>query len=311
LTLPARSPLRGKVLVAYLTLCLVWGATFLAIRVGVRTFPPALLAGIRFLSAGLILLLLSFLLGRKLPRRPEDWKTAGIVGLLLITLGNGLTVAGTRFVDSGTAAMLVAGGALWMALLDAVIPGSEARVTWIQFAGILVGYSGTLLLIGGNLEALRRADWRGPFFFIATNICWGAGSVYSKRHPVETSPEMHAALQMTVGGAALLVIGTFLGEWKGFAPTPVAWTAMGFLIVFGSVVGYSCFVYVLRHTSPTITATYYYVNTLVAVILGWAFLGEHVGFRTLVAMFAILGSVISVQHAPKLITRRSSPVHAD
>ena len=298
-------------LVAYIILCLVWGSTFLAIRVGVRTFPPALLAGVRFLSAGLVLLLLTAILRRKLPRRPQDWKTAGVVGLLLITMGNGLTVAGTRFVDSGTAAMLVAGGALWMALLDAVVPGSEARVSWIQFAGILVGYSGTLLLIGGNLEALRRADWRGPLFFIATNICWGAGSVYSKRHPVETSPEVHAAIQMTVGGAALLLVGTFLGEWKGFAPAPVAWAAIAFLIVFGSVVGYSCFVYVLRHTSPTITATYYYVNTLVAVILGWAFLGEHVGPRTFVAMLAIMGSVISVQHAPRFRRPKESPVQAD
>src|SRR5262249_24766974 len=157
--------------------------------------PPALLAGVRFLSAGLTLFCITLVLGRKLPRRREDWKRAAPVGLLLITLGNGLTVAGSRFVDSGAAAMLVAGGALWTALPDAIVPGSESRVTWIQFAGILVGYPGTLLLIGGDLEALRRADWRGPLFFVATNICWGLGSVYSKRHPVAISADVNAAIQ--------------------------------------------------------------------------------------------------------------------
>jgi drug/metabolite transporter (DMT)-like permease len=232
------------------------------------------------------------------------------VGLLLITMGNGLTVAGARYVDSGVAAMLVAGGALWMALLDAIIPGSEARVSWIQFAGILVGYSGTLLLLGGSVQALRQADWRGPPFFVATNICWGLGSVYSKRHPVETSPEVHAAIQMTVGGAALLVLGTALGEWRVFAPAPIAWGALGYLTVFGSVVGYSCFVYVLRHTTPTVTATYYYINTVVAVMLGWAFLHEQVGLRTLVAVFAIFGSVIWVQRASRTVVSEEPEVPA-
>jgi drug/metabolite transporter (DMT)-like permease len=182
-----------------------------------------------------------------------------------------------------------------MALLDAVIPGSEARVTGTQFIGLAVGYSGTLLLVGGSLEALRRADWRGPLFFVGANICWGLGAVYSKRRPVSTSADVHAAIQMLAGGIALLLLGTVLGEWKGFSPTPVAWGAIAYLIVFGSIVGYSCFVYVLRQTSPTITGTYYYANTVVAVLLGWVFLGEHVSARTVVAMAIILGSVIWVQ----------------
>ena len=279
---------------------MVWGSTFLAIRVGVRSFPPALFAGTRFLAAGVLLLLLTLAIGRRLPRRRSDWNTAAIVGVVLLAGGNGLVVTGARLVESGTTAIFVAGGALWMAVLDAVIPGSEARPTWTQLAGLLIGYSGALLLIGANLEGLRRADWRAPLLFVAANICWGLGTVYSKRHPVETSPDMNAALQMVIGGAALVGIGTVFGEWKSFTPTPAGWGAIVYLMVFGSVVGYSCFVYVLRHTSPTITATYYYVNTVIAVLLGWAVLGEQITGRTMVAIAAVLGSVIWVQQGNRV-----------
>jgi drug/metabolite transporter (DMT)-like permease len=280
-------------------LCIVWGSTFLAIRIGVRSFPPALFAGTRFLSAGLLLTGLTLMLGRRLPRRWRDWKTAAIVGTLLLAGGNGLVVSGARLVESGTAAIFVAGGALWMAMLDALIPGSEARVTWVQFLGLLVGYSGTFLLVGANMEGLRRADWRAPLIFIAANICWGLGAVYSKRHPVDTSPDMNAAIQMVIGGGVLMMAATILGEWKGFSPTPAGWAAVGYLVVFGSIVGYSCFVYVLRHTSPTITATYYYVNTVIAVFLGWAVLQERITPRTLIAVVAVLGSVVLVHRASR------------
>jgi drug/metabolite transporter (DMT)-like permease len=263
----------------------------------VQTFPPSLFSGTRFLAAGVLLLIVCLAIGRKLPRRREDWKTAAVVGIVLLTLGNGLVVAGARFVDSGTAATLVLGGALWMALLDAWIPGSEARVTWTQLVGLLIGYSGALLMLGGSAENLRRVDWRGPLFFVGTNICWGFGSVYSKRHPVETTPDMHAALQMLIGGALLVTIGLATGEWRNFSPAPVAWASIAYLIVFGSIVGYSCFVYVLRHTSPTVTATYYYVNTVIAVALGAIILHERITARTFFAVAVVLGSVIWVQRA--------------
>jgi drug/metabolite transporter (DMT)-like permease len=293
------SPLRGRVLFAYIVLCIVWGSTFLAIRIGVRSFPPALLAGTRFLSAGVVLTGLTLMLGRRLPQRAADWKTAAVVGTLLLAGGNGLVVGGARFVESGTTAIFVAGGALWMAVLDAVIPGSEARVTWVQLLGLLVGYSGTLLLVGASMEGLRRADWRAPAMFLSANVCWGLGAVYSKRHPVETSPDMNAAVQMVIGGGVLLLAGMALGEWRGFAPTVAGWAAIGYLMVFGSIIGYSCFVYVLRHTSPTVTATYYYVNTVIAVLLGGAILHEEITPRTIIAVLAVLGSVILVHRSSR------------
>jgi drug/metabolite transporter (DMT)-like permease len=292
-------PLRGKVLAAYLTLCLTWGATFLAIRIGVRHLPPALFAGLRFLIAGVALLPLAFVLRRPLPRRAADWRTAAVTGVLLLTTGNGLVVAGSRFVESGTAAVFVVLGAIWIAIFDAVIPGSEAKPTVSQFAGLLLGCSGALLLVGADVDTLRRADWRGPSLFLAASVSWGFGSVYSKRHPVEASPYVVAALQMLIGGSLLTLIGTALGEWARFRPSLAGVGALLFLIVFGSIVGYTCFAYLLRHTPPTIAATYVYVNTVVAVLLGWAVLGERITGRTLVAMAAVLGSVIWVQRGQR------------
>jgi drug/metabolite transporter (DMT)-like permease len=296
-------PLRGRVLAAYLTLCLAWGATFLAIRVGVRHLPPALFAGLRFLIAGIVLLALALALRRPLPRRLADWRVATITGLLLLASGNGLVVAGTRFVESGTAAVFVVLGAIWIALFDAIIPGSEARPTVSQFAGLLLGCSGALLLVGADPESLRQADWRGPLLFLGASISWGLGSVYSKRHPVDTSPYILAAIQMLIGGAVLTAIGTALGEWRVFR---LSWAGIGsilYLIVFGSIVGYTAFAYLLRHTPPTIAATYVYVNTVVAVLLGWAVLDEPITWRTGVAIGAVLGSVIWVQRGNRPMAR--------
>jgi drug/metabolite transporter (DMT)-like permease len=192
-----------------------------------------------------------------------------------------------------------------MSVLDAVIPGSESKVTWSQLGGLAVGYAGTLLLIGGNLDALRRADWRGPLFFIGANVCSGLGAVYAKRHPVETTPEMNSAVQMIIGGAVLVAVGTGLGEWSAFHPTTTGWVAIAYLMVFGSIVGYSCFLYVLRHTSPTITSTYYYANTVVAVLLGSIVLDERITPATVIAIVVVLASVVWVQRAgrrPQRIT---------
>ncbi|MBI4421809.1 MAG: EamA family transporter [Gemmatimonadetes bacterium] len=290
-------PLRGKVLVAYLTLCATWGSTFLANRIGVQHLPPALFAGVRFLVAGCLLLAITLALGLPLPSRGTDWGAAAIAALLLLVGGNGLLVAGAQFVESGTMAVFVVGGALCIAVLDAVVPGSEARVTWSQLGGLIVGCLGALLLVGADLDSLRRADWRGPGIFAAANVCWAAGAVYTKRHPVTANPYVHSALQMLIGGLVLTAVGTAVGEWQRFDPSPAGLGAIAYLIVIGSIVGYSCFFYVLRHTPPTIAATYVYVNTVVAVLLGWVVLGERITARTVVAVVTVLGAVIWVQRA--------------
>lgn len=306
-----RFPLRGKVLAAYLTLCLAWGATFLAIRVGVGDIPPALFAGVRFLPAGVLLIVLARILRRPLPTRRADWRTAAISGVLMLTTGNGLVVAGAQFVPSGTAAVFVVLGAIWIAIFDAIIPGSEAKPTWSQFAGLLLGSTGALLLVGADWETLRHADWRGPLCFLAASISWGFGAVYMKRNPVDVSPYVFAAIQMIVGGVLLTLIGSVLGEWSRFRVTPAGVGAVLYLIVFGSIVGYSCYAYLLRHTAPTIAATYVYVNTVVAVLLGWAFLHEPISGRTMVAIAAVLGSVIWVQQGARPMPVARAPTRSE
>jgi len=294
----------GRVLAAYLVLCVVWGSTYLAIRVGVAEFPPALFAGIRFLTAGSLLLGAALLLGRRLPRRRRDWITNGVVGILLLFCGNGLVVWAEQFTPSGVAAIVVVTVTLWLALFDALIPGSPARPTWRQVIGLLAGFGGTLLLVDTDLGALRTTDWRGPLALTCASAAWAAGSVYSSRRPSDASPEINSALQMLAGGLALALVGTLLGEAGRLHWSPRGIGALAYLIVFGSLVGYSSYVYVLRHMAPTVVGTYSYVNTVVAVLLGWAILREPITGRTVAAMGVVLGSVAWVRHAGRRAAAR-------
>jgi len=295
-----RHPLTGRVLAAYLVLCIVWGATFLAIRVGVQHLPPALFAGARFLTAGVVLLLVTAVLKRPMPRGTADWARTVLVGTLLLVSGNGLVVWGAQYVPSGKTAVVMVTGPLWMALFDGLIPGAASRPGWSQIGGLLVGFSGALLLVGGDAATLRQADWRGPAAMFLASMSWAFGSVYWKRHPIAVSPYITAALHMTIGGALLTAIGLLAGEGGRWQFSVPGVGAVLYLIVFGSVVGYSCYVYVLKHTTLTLTSTYVYVNTVVAVILGWAVLGEEITGRTVMAMVAVLGSVLWVQRRARI-----------
>jgi drug/metabolite transporter (DMT)-like permease len=292
------------VLAAYLVLCIVWGSTYLAIRVGVREFPPALFAGTRFLIAAALLLGAVLTLRLGLPRRAADWRTNGIVGVLLLLGGNGLVVWAEQFTPSGVTAIFVVTVTLWMALFDAMLPGSRSRPTLAQGGGLLLGFLGTILLVGDDLGALRQADWRGPLGLTIASMSWALGSVYSTRHPAQGSPYANSALQMLAGGLALTLVGTLRGEWGLVRFTPGAVGALAYLIVFGSLVGYSSYVYVLRHMAPTVVGTYSYVNTVVAVLLGWLVLHEPIVPRTVLAMGVVLGAVVWVKRAGRAAVRR-------
>lgn len=285
-----------RALTAYLVLCVVWGSTYLAIRIGVQELPPALLAGIRFVVAGGLLLGVARLLGRPFPTRARDWTTNVLVGVLLLMGANGLVVWAEQYVASGIASIFVVTVSLWLALFDAVIPGSRARPTAAQFAGLLVGFAGTILLVGTDLEELRRADWRGPIALTVAAALWSLGSVVSQRRPVETGgPYVNSGLQQLSGGIALLLVATLAGEWSALRFSWAGVGAVAYLIVFGSIVGFTAYVYVLRHLPATVAGTYAYANVVVAVFLGWLVLDEPVTTRTLVAMGIVIGAVIWVK----------------
>jgi len=261
--------------------------------------PPALLAGVRFTIAGVILLAFARMTGRPLPRRPADWITNAIVGILLLAVANGLVVWSEQYVASGVAAIFVVTMTLWLAFFDAVIPGSTSRPTATQVVGLLLGFAGTVLLVGGDVASLRHADWRGPIGLTIAPMAWALGSVYAKRHPMSSGPHVSSGLQMLAGGIVLLVVATAAGEWPAFHLTAAGAGAIAYLVVMGSLVGYSSYMYVLKHLSPTITGTYTYINTVVAVLLGWAILGETVTGRTLLAMVLVVGSVMWVRRGRK------------
>jgi len=292
--------LRGKPLIAYLVVCVFWGSTYLAIRVGVGVLPPFLFAGLRFLVAGVVLLGIALALGDRLPRRAVDWRTSAIVGLFLLSGGNAFVVWAEQFTASGIASIFVVTVALWMAFFDAIIPGGSGDLRWRVVAGLLLGFGGTALLVGATPAQILHADLRGPIALTLASASWSLGSVYAKRHPTEASPYVGAALQMIVGGGAIALVGFALGEWSTWHLTPQGLGAIAYLVVFGSILGYSAYTYALRHASPTIVGTYAYVNPVIAVLLGWLILREPVTARTFVAMAMILGAVVWIQFSHKV-----------
>ena len=298
--------LKGKALFAYLLVCVFWGSTYLAIRVGVGVLPPFLFAGLRFLVAGLLLGGIAWAMGDRLPKRPRDWATLAIVGFLLLAGGNAFVVWAEQYTASGVASIFVVTVALWMGFFDSVIPGGPGALGWRVIIGLLTGFLGTALLIGASPAEILRADLRGPIALTFASASWSIGSIFAKRRPTETSPYMAAAIQMVAGGLVVSFVGTGLGEWKDFHLSTTGVAAMAYLVVFGSLIGYSAYVYALRHAPATIVGTYAYVNPVIAVLLGWLILDEAVTARTFVAMGLILGAVVWIQFSHKLGAGRST-----
>jgi drug/metabolite transporter (DMT)-like permease len=299
--------LRGKALIAYLLVCVFWGSTYLAIRVGVEIWPPFLFAGLRFLIAGLLLAAIARALGYRFPATAVEWRTQAIVGLFLLAGGNALVVWAEQYIASGVASLFVVTVALWMAFFDSIVPGGPGRLGWRVIAGLGVGFLGTALLVGTNPREILHADLRGPISLTCASASWAFGSIYFKRHPTQASPYVSASIQMIAGGIFVTLVGLFAGEaatlhWSGKAAA-----AMVYLVIFGSIVGYSSYSYALRHAPATIVGTYAYVNPVIAVLLGGLLLHEPVSARTFVAMALILGAVVWIQFSHLVAAARTTP----
>lgn len=292
--------LRGKALAAYLLVCLFWGSTYLAIRIGVGVFPPFLFAGVRFFIAGVVLLAGALFFGDKLPTTRRDWIILALVGLFLLAGGNAMVVWAEQYTPSGVASIFVVTVALWMAFLDAVIPGGPGRISLRVIAGLLIGFAGTVLLVGASPAAILHADLRGPIALTCASASWAFGSIlYKRKHP-PVSPYVAASIQMLAGGAVVSLLGLALGEGARVHVTSTGLEALFYLVIFGSLVGYSAYSYALKHAPATIVGTYAYVNPVIAVLLGWLLLGEPVTTRTFGAMALILGAVVWIQFSHTL-----------
>jgi len=289
--------LRGRALWAYLIVCIVWGSTYIGIRVGVEHLPPFLFAGVRFLIAGAILGIAARLWGAALPTRRQDWTTLALTGTLFLASGNGLVVWAEQYLDAGTASIYVVTVAIWAACFDALIPGGKTRLSWASVGGLVLGVVGMVLLTGTTPAALLHSDLRGPVALVIGSASWAFGTVYLKRHPVSVGFSMAAAIQMLAGGAVVGLAGLLLGELPAWHLTGPGVAALGYLIVFGSIVGFTAYGYALRHASATVVGTYAYVNPVVAVLLGWMLLHEDLSARKVVAMAIILAAVVWIQRS--------------
>jgi drug/metabolite transporter (DMT)-like permease len=285
---------------AWAAVCFFWGTTYLAIAVGLESFQPTLFAGLRFLVAGgLLFFVMSRQRGARLPIGRE-WFDLGVVGLMLLGVGNGAVVWAEKWVPSGMAALLVATSPFWAALLERFQKGGE-RVGLRGLLGMAVGFGGLAMLVGPQLfgAELNGEYVLGVVIIQVGSFFWQAGSVYSKLRPVGVSPLMASAVQMLWAGVVLTLAGTLVGEWAGMSFSARSAGALLYLIVFGSIVAYSAYMYAIQKLPLPLVSTYSYVNPLVALVLGWLILSEPLGWREAGAALVILLGVALVKTSPK------------
>ena len=289
------------VVLALLSVYVVWGSTYLAIRIALEGFPPFLMAGVRFLLAGGVLYLVLRLRGAPSPRRGQ-WGSAALVGGLLLLGGNGGVVMAEQWVASGLTALGVATVALWSAIFAGLWGQWPRRLEWV---GLAVGFAGVALL---NLEGNLRASPAGAAALLVATMSWALGSMWS-RHLDLPAGLMASAAQMLAGGGLLLLASVAIGEKMPRAVAARPLLALAYLVVFGSWVGFSAYLYLLRRVRPAVATSYAYVNPVIAMALGVAVAGERVTLTEWVAMPVILGGVAlvvvahgqaedGVEHAP-------------
>lgn len=281
-------------LIAFASVYVIWGSTYLGIRFAVETLPPFTMAGARFLLAGALLYGWASLRGAPRPDR-RAWTAAAVVGGLLLLGGNGLvTWAEQRGLLSGVAALLVATEPLWIVILNWLRPRG-ASSTRGSVGGVVLGFAGVALLLGPSaFSQAESVQLLGAGAVILAALTWAVGSLYAIGAPLPASGAQAAGMQMLAGGALLSATGLATGEWGRLDPGAVSLSsalAFGYLTIFGSIVAFSAYGWLLKNTTPTRASTYAYVNPVVAVFLGWALKDEKVTTYTLLATVTIVGAV--------------------
>jgi drug/metabolite transporter (DMT)-like permease len=295
-----RRPSTAAIALALLIVYVVWGSTYLGIAVMIETLPPLLAAGSRYLIAGGVMIAAVTIHARLRGRRDEvrttrvQWRAAFIVGTLLLLGGNGGVVLAELLIPSGVAAVLVATVPIWFAVFDAIL--ERRPPTRLVVGGLVAGIVGVAVLLA-PVEGIGRIDPLGVVLVVGGTMCWAAGSLYARRAPLPSSGLLTTGMEMAAGGFSLVLGGILLGE---IARTDVAGFsdrslfAFGYLVVFGSIVAFSAYGWLLANVSVSTVATYAYVNPLVAVVLGAVILQEELTLRTAIAGVLILGAVIAM-----------------
>ncbi|MCB9454303.1 MAG: EamA family transporter [Anaerolineaceae bacterium] len=304
-------PSTWRIIAGFAAIYLIWGSTYLGIRFAIETIPPFMMAGFRFVIAGAILYALSRRSGATTPTRIH-WRGALVQGGLMFLIANGAIVQAEQVVPSGVAALMIATVPLWVALLGWVF-FREGRPDLRLTLGLVIGLVGMgLLVIPGDFLSGEHIDPAGALLLLGSALAWSSGTLFSRRLPAPSTPLMGAALNMLTGGALLVVLSTITGEFAAFNPAAISarsLLAILYLIVFGSVVAFGSYMYLLSVVLPSRVTTYAYVNPVIAVFLGWLLGEESLTARTIVGTVVIVTAVvlITARRAPR---RASSPTTA-
>jgi drug/metabolite transporter (DMT)-like permease len=288
-------PSRLKLLSAFAAVYLIWGSTYLGIRVAIETIPPFLMAGSRFIVSGTILYLWT-----RIRRDPSptlvQWRSAAIIGLMLLVIGNGALTWAEQLIPSGIAALLAAVSPLWFVLIEWIQGGGRPSAGVV--AGLILGTLGVVVLINpASLVGGGEVNILGATVLVTASICWAGGSLYSRKATLPSSPLLATGMEMLAGGFGLILLGALSGELNTFQISAVTLRSLGayaYLTIFGSLIGFSAYIWLLRATTPTLAATYAYVNPIIAVLIGWLVADEVLSNRILFAALLIVAAVAAI-----------------
>jgi len=293
-----KQPSKTMVIAAFAALYIIWGSTYTAILIAIREVPPLLMAGIRFMVAGLLLYLYLRIKGESTPR-PATIGKISVGGFLMLFIGTGSVAWVEQYISSGLAAIIVASTPLWFVLLDKREWKNNFSSKWVLF-GLLIGFAGILTLFSDKDAFSFKGDQMkliSFFVLLAGTISWAVGSLYSKYKPIEASTSMKAAVQMMAAGCFAIIASAASGEFDRVSIQNITYSsvlAIGYLIVMGSLVGYMAYIWLLSVRSATLVGTYAYVNPVVALFLGWLIAGEQINAQQITALTVILGGVLLI-----------------
>ena len=287
--------------IAWIAVCIIWGTTYLAIRVGVEHIPPMLFAGIRWIIAGSIFITILKFLGKSFPAK-KDLLHIGIMGIALLGFGNGLVVVGEQYISSGLAALLITTVPFWVVGMESLL-SKGPKINSKIIAGLLVGLLGISLIFGSDWEDLFNIKYLlGVLSIFGAVVAWSFGTVYSKYKKINVHPLISASVQMLIAGVVQIILGILLGELSivSFSTSGIA--ALVYLIIAGSIFGYGSYIYAIEHLPLSFVSTYAYINPIIAVFLGWLFLDEKLNVMIGIGAVVIILGVVLVKQGSKKVS---------
>jgi len=283
-----------KAYLAWMTICIVWGTTYLAIRIGVTDLPPMLFAGLRWLIAGIIMTILLNLRAYSFPSL-KDLKHIAIVGILLLGVANGLVVVAEQWLPSGLTALILSTLPFWVVGFEYLMPNSPKLNVYI-ISGLLLGAIGVIVIFAKDLNITLDVNFfLGGLCLLGAVVAWSIGSIYWKYKQITVRPLMGASLQMLIAGILQTALGFILGEQNNFQLTQSSTLALAYLIIFGSILGYASYIYSVKNLPLSLVSTYAYVNPIIALLLGWLILDESLTITVFIASGLILVGVALVR----------------